>query len=265
LPVQRFVAVESSDQPLAPFASQPPFRHLHRPAFLFHRFEHADARGTEWVAEEEAATGREVGVEDGSEKGLEPRGVDDVGAEDEIVALGVRPLRPVGKSVLDGADAITLGVQATDRERLLEAVGLDDARAVRRGDDAGQSGAGAELEDALAWQPGGARDELVREGDRSGPEREAVRRAAPVLAEVALLVLFAEDRARVRNRPGVAVEAKVVLVQRPVVRQRHRVASDDVWRGSHMRVAAARTIPSATSMMRVRPGTSMRDATSVAR
>src|SRR4029453_14624355 len=90
-------------------------------------------------AGEESAAGSEVRVEDRAKRRVQPGSVDDVGAEDQVVAFRVGPRGPVGKGVLHGRNAVPPPVEASDLDGLLETIRLHDARAVRGGDDARKS------------------------------------------------------------------------------------------------------------------------------
>src|SRR5687768_2446346 len=260
----RPLALISPHRPLPPIPTELPLRERHAPSVALHRFEQLEAGGAEGVGEEQAAAGGEVGVEDGAQRRMEALRVEDVGAEDEVVVLCVRPPGPVGETVLDRADAVAFRVGPPQREHAVVAIGLEDARAVGRRDDSRQTGPRPELQHPLAGELARARRKLVREGDRRRPEGKSVWRLVTLLAQQALLVLIAERRACMGDRPLVRAESEMVLVQWANVRQRHQ-SLDDVFRGSQLRVAAARTIPSARSTIRASPVWSMRDATSVAR
>jgi len=89
--------------------------------------------------------------------------VEDVRADDQIVRGLVGPRGPVGGALLE-RDAVAFGVALGEVERERLTIGLHDVRAARGGDCAGEAGASAELEYALAGEI--AFGELVCERER---------------------------------------------------------------------------------------------------
>jgi hypothetical protein len=144
---------------------------------------------------------------------VEAVGVEDVRADDQVVRVGFAPLGPVRGSLLEH-DAVALGVPAADHERRLVAIGLHDAGAERRGDDAGQAGACAELEQAQTTHR--ARGELVRERDGGGPECDAIGQAWLIAAQELFLVVMTEDGAGVQDGPRLPSERQAVFLERQI-------------------------------------------------
>ena len=65
---------------------------------------------------------------------------------------------------------VALAVALAHRQRQLMAIGLYDLPTKRGGDDAGQAGASAKFQYASVAKGLRARCDLMREGDRGGPE-----------------------------------------------------------------------------------------------
>ena len=186
-----------------------------RPAVGFHCFEQRKAAGAERVGHQHATTRREVGLEDVTEEGVQPLRVQHIGAKDEIIAVDVAPVGPIGDAMLDG-DSIALGVATAEVERDVESIGLDDACAEGGCDDARKTGAGAQLEDAAASECIGPRDELVGERDRRRPEHDTIGDEPLLLAEIVGFVGRAEDGAAVLDAPRMSVETEMIIVERMI-------------------------------------------------
>ena len=114
-------------------------------------------------------------------------------------------------------DVIPLGVRRQRSRATVETIGLDDARAVGGGDDARQAGARPSSRIRTPATSRRASHELVREGDRRGPEHDAIRDEPLLLAEIARLVGLTEDGAPVLDAPRMSVEAEMVVVKRLVM------------------------------------------------
>jgi hypothetical protein len=91
------------------------------------------------------------------------------------------------------------------------AVRLRDRGAKRRGDDSGDSGAGAQLEHRPCAERLGSYANFVSERNRRRPEDYTVRRTVR-LGKQALLIFEGEDRAGMKNRPLAASHTESVLL-----------------------------------------------------
>jgi hypothetical protein len=148
--------------------------------------------------------------------------IEDVGPEDQVV-LGRRngltlPCRPVRRVHL-GRDPVSRGVVFAQEKRSLLVVGLHDLRGAEGGgDDAREAGPRAQLEHALIVKFANS-DELVRERDRCWPQHDSVRQThfGP---EKTLLVVTAQDRARMADLPRMPAEREVVLLERNLTDRR---------------------------------------------
>ena len=130
-------------------------------------------------------------------------------------ALGIDPRRPVGQAVLDRR-AVPLGVKPADSHRPLLPVGLHDPGPERRGDDAGQSGPGPQLQHAPPAELGRPGGDLVGQGDGGRPEDDAVRQPPRQLGKVTGLIRDGDNGPGVQDSPLAPADGQTALPEREV-------------------------------------------------
>src|SRR5215475_7855631 len=98
-------------------------------ALVFERAQEGDRLRSSRVRDQHRAMGSNAALHNGSEHAMHRRFIKNIGADDDVIALGVGPMCPVRRKALDTRKSVFPFVARGDPECVFSLVGLVDARA----------------------------------------------------------------------------------------------------------------------------------------
>src|SRR5579885_79261 len=84
------------------------------PALRLQGFQQAQTDAAKRIGEQEASAWRKIRLEDSVQVGMQRLGIENIRAEDPVVARGVLPVRPVCQTVFEAGNTVPLTVLLTE-------------------------------------------------------------------------------------------------------------------------------------------------------